>query len=114
MARNACDKPGTTKLRRDFSQRKQTPFYCAWGCFRVFLIDGSAEPGQASIRVRPSPLNRCSFWRIAANPGELPPGEVIVRIPGSEAPPIGAKIRVAAMRQKLHLFSADGRTRIEA
>jgi len=52
--------------------------------------------------------------RIAANPGELPPGEVIVRIPGSEAPPIGAKIRVAALRQKLHLFSGDGRTRIEA
>ena len=52
--------------------------------------------------------------RIAANPGELPPGEVIVRIPGSEAPPIGASIRVAAMRQKLHLFSGDGRTRIEA
>src|SRR3954464_7134535 len=51
--------------------------------------------------------------RIAANPGELPPGEVIVRIPGSEAPPIGEKIRVAAMRQKLHLFSGDGRTRIE-
>jgi sn-glycerol 3-phosphate transport system ATP-binding protein len=52
--------------------------------------------------------------RIAANPGELPPGEVIVRIPGSEAPPIGEKIRVAAMRQKLHLFSGDGRTRLEA
>jgi sn-glycerol 3-phosphate transport system ATP-binding protein len=52
--------------------------------------------------------------RIAANPGELPPGEVIVRIPGSEAPPIGEKIRVAALRQKLHLFSGDGRTRLEA
>ncbi|EIG60242.1 sn-glycerol-3-phosphate import ATP-binding protein UgpC [Bradyrhizobium sp. WSM1253] len=52
--------------------------------------------------------------RIAANPGELPAGEVIVRIPGSEAPPIGEKIRVAATRQKLHLFSGDGRTRIEA
>ena len=51
--------------------------------------------------------------RIAANPGELPPGEVIVRIPGSEAPPIGQKIRVAAVRPKLHLFSGDGRTRIE-
>ena len=25
--------------------------------------------------------------RIAANPGELPPGEIIVRIPGTEAPP---------------------------
>jgi sn-glycerol 3-phosphate transport system ATP-binding protein len=52
--------------------------------------------------------------RVAATPGELPPGEVIVRIPGSEAPPIGERIRVAAMRAKLHLFSGDGRTRIEA
>ncbi|MGY3471706.1 sn-glycerol 3-phosphate transport system ATP-binding protein [Bradyrhizobium sp. LM6.11] len=42
--------------------------------------------------------------RVAATPGELPPGEVIVRIPGSEAPPIGERIRVAAMRAKLHLF----------
>jgi sn-glycerol 3-phosphate transport system ATP-binding protein len=52
--------------------------------------------------------------RIAATPGELPPGEIIVRIPGTEAPAIGAKIRVAAVRNKLHLFSGDGRTRIEA
>jgi len=51
--------------------------------------------------------------RVAATPGELPPGEIIVRIPGTEAPAIGAKIRVAAMRNKLHLFSGDGRTRIE-
>jgi sn-glycerol 3-phosphate transport system ATP-binding protein len=52
--------------------------------------------------------------RVAANPGELPPGEVIVRVPGTEAPAIGEKIRVAAIRTKLHLFSGDGRTRIEA
>jgi len=52
--------------------------------------------------------------RVAATPGELPPGEVIVRIPGTEAPAIGARIRVAAIRKKLHLFSGDGRTRIEA
>jgi len=52
--------------------------------------------------------------RVAATPGELPPGEIIVRIPGTEAPPIGAKIRVAALRNKLHLFSGDGRTRLEA
>ncbi|MDE5442142.1 sn-glycerol-3-phosphate ABC transporter ATP-binding protein UgpC [Bradyrhizobium sp. CSA207] len=52
--------------------------------------------------------------RIAANPGELPPGEIIVRIPGTEAPAIGEKIRVAAVRAKLHLFSGDGRTRVEA
>jgi hypothetical protein len=33
---DARDKAGTTNLRADLSQRKQTPFYCAWGCFRVF------------------------------------------------------------------------------
>ena len=50
---------------------------------------------------------------VAANPGELPPGEVIVRIPGAVAPGIGEKIRAVAPREKLHLFSADGRQRIE-
>jgi sn-glycerol 3-phosphate transport system ATP-binding protein len=51
--------------------------------------------------------------RIAANPGELPPGEVIVRIPGATGPAIGERIRAIAPREKLHLFSADGRKRIE-
>jgi len=49
---------------------------------------------------------------VAANPGELPPGEVIVRILGAVAPDIGEKIRAVAPREKLHLFSADGRQRI--
>jgi sn-glycerol 3-phosphate transport system ATP-binding protein len=42
----------------------------------------------------------------------LPPGEVIVRIAGAQAPAIGQPIRVIAPRDKLHLFSADGRQRI--
>ncbi len=50
---------------------------------------------------------------VAANPGELPPGEVIVRIPGATAPAIGERIRAVAPREKLHLFSADGRERID-
>ena len=50
---------------------------------------------------------------IAANPGELPPGEVIVRIPGAVAPAIGERIRAIAPREKLHLFSADGCQRID-
>jgi sn-glycerol 3-phosphate transport system ATP-binding protein len=50
---------------------------------------------------------------IAANPGELAPGEVIVRIPGAVAPAIGERIRAVAPREKLHLFSADGRKRID-
>ncbi len=51
---------------------------------------------------------------IAANPGELPPGDVIVRIPGATGPGIGAQIRAAAPADKLHLFTADGRKRIGA
>jgi sn-glycerol 3-phosphate transport system ATP-binding protein len=50
---------------------------------------------------------------VSATPGELPDGEVIVRIPGQDAPPIGSGIRVTAARDKLHLFAADGRNRIE-
>jgi sn-glycerol 3-phosphate transport system ATP-binding protein len=50
---------------------------------------------------------------VAANPGELPPGEVIVRIPGAIAPAIGERIRAIAPREKLHLFTADGRKRID-
>jgi sn-glycerol 3-phosphate transport system ATP-binding protein len=50
---------------------------------------------------------------VAANPGELPPGEVIVRIPGAIAPAVGERIRAIAPREKLHLFSADGRQRTD-
>ena len=50
---------------------------------------------------------------VAANPGDLPPGEVIVRIPGAVGPAIGERIRAVATRDKLHLFSADGRKRVE-
>jgi sn-glycerol 3-phosphate transport system ATP-binding protein len=49
---------------------------------------------------------------IAANPGELPPGEVIVRIPGAIGPAIGERIRAVAAPDKLHLFTADGRKRV--
>ena len=40
-------------------------------------------------------------------------GEVIVRIPGATGPAIGEKIRAVAARDKLHLFSSDGRKRVE-
>src|SRR6476619_2521977 len=49
---------------------------------------------------------------IAANPGDLPPGEVIVRIPGAVGPAIGERIRAVAASDKLHLFTADGRKRV--
>ena len=50
---------------------------------------------------------------VAANPGELPPGEVIVRIPGAIAPAIGSRIRAVAQPEKLHFFTPDGRKRVE-
>jgi sn-glycerol 3-phosphate transport system ATP-binding protein len=50
---------------------------------------------------------------VSQKPGELPPGEVLVRIPGQEGPAIGQKIRAVAPREKLHLFTADGRQRVD-
>ena len=50
---------------------------------------------------------------VSATPGELPEGEVIVRVPGQIAPAVGERIRASAPRDKLHLFSADGRSRID-
>ena len=49
---------------------------------------------------------------VSSKPGELPPGEILVRIPGQEGPAIGEKIRTVAPREKLHLFTADGRKRV--
>ena len=49
---------------------------------------------------------------VSAKPGEPPPGEILVRIPGQEGPAIGEKIRAVAPREKLHLFTADGRKRV--
>jgi sn-glycerol 3-phosphate transport system ATP-binding protein len=50
---------------------------------------------------------------ISAKPGEPPPGEILVRVPGQEAPAIGERIRVLAPRQKLHVFVDGGRKRID-
>ncbi len=50
---------------------------------------------------------------ISAKPGEPPPGEMLVRIPGQDSPAIGEKIRVLAPRERLHAFADGGRKRIE-
>jgi len=50
---------------------------------------------------------------ISPTPGEMPPGEVIVRIAGVIAPSPGERIRAIAPAEKLHLFRADGRKRID-
>jgi sn-glycerol 3-phosphate transport system ATP-binding protein len=71
---------------------------------------------EAIERVGPETFvygTRSAAQTVSATPGELPPGEVIVRLPGSAAPGVGERIRVTAPRQKLHLFRADGRARID-
>jgi sn-glycerol 3-phosphate transport system ATP-binding protein len=40
-------------------------------------------------------------------------GEILVRLPGENAPPIGDAITAVASRAKLHVFTADGRRRID-
>ncbi len=49
---------------------------------------------------------------VSPRPGELPPGEILVRIPGQSGPAIGERIRATAPSEKLHLFSTDGRKRL--
>jgi sn-glycerol 3-phosphate transport system ATP-binding protein len=50
---------------------------------------------------------------VSAHPGERPPGEIIVRVPGEVAPELGASIRAVAPRERLHLFGASGRRRVD-
>jgi sn-glycerol 3-phosphate transport system ATP-binding protein len=90
-----------------------------------FLISGDSIAGGIALELTVEAIERVgaetfiygarqhAVQGVAANPGELPPGEVIVRIPGAVAPAIGERIRAVAPREKLHLFSADGRKRID-
>ena len=50
---------------------------------------------------------------VSAKPGEPPPGEILVRIPGQQGPSIGETIKALAPREKLHLFVAGGRQRAD-
>jgi sn-glycerol 3-phosphate transport system ATP-binding protein len=40
-------------------------------------------------------------------------GEVMVRVPGEDAPALGTAVRATAARAKLHVYTSDGRTRID-
>ena len=40
-------------------------------------------------------------------------GEILVRVPGENAPPIGEAVTAVASRAKLHVFTADGRRRLD-
>jgi sn-glycerol 3-phosphate transport system ATP-binding protein len=46
---------------------------------------------------------------VSQRPGEPPPGEILVRIPGAGGPAIGEVIRAVAPTEKMHFFGPDGR-----
>jgi sn-glycerol 3-phosphate transport system ATP-binding protein len=50
---------------------------------------------------------------VSQKPGEPPPGELLIRIPGQHGPSIGETIKALAPREKLHLFAAGGRQRAD-
>nr|Q07UI9.1 RecName: Full=sn-glycerol-3-phosphate import ATP-binding protein UgpC [Rhodopseudomonas palustris BisA53] len=91
----------------------------------TLLTDGSAPEGGVAIELRIEAVERVgpeSFVygsrsnggaAVSPHPGERPAGEIIVRVPGEIAPELGARVTVAAPRQKLHLFDAGGRRRID-
>ncbi|WP_439923702.1 sn-glycerol-3-phosphate import ATP-binding protein UgpC [Nitrobacter sp. JJSN] len=51
---------------------------------------------------------------VSTKPGEPAPGEILVRVPGQSGPAIGERIRAVAAPDKLHLFSACGRKRLDS
>jgi sn-glycerol 3-phosphate transport system ATP-binding protein len=92
----------------------------------TLVTGGGAPEGGLAVELRVEAVERVgpeSFvygsrsngdtTAISAHPGERPPGEIIVRVPGEAAPDLGAPIRAVAPRERLHLFSADGRRRVD-
>ncbi|MGD9838384.1 MAG: sn-glycerol-3-phosphate import ATP-binding protein UgpC [Afipia sp.] len=91
-----------------------------------FLLTGTAAPESLTLELTVDAIERVGAETyvygtrtrdnagpaVSAKPGELPPGEIIVRLPGEAAPAVGERIGVSAARPKLHLFSPDGRSRI--
>ncbi|MBR0871598.1 sn-glycerol-3-phosphate import ATP-binding protein UgpC [Bradyrhizobium tropiciagri] len=89
-----------------------------------FVISGETAPGGVALGLTVEAIEHVGAETfvygsrqreeqgVAANPGDLPPGEVIVRVPGTSGPAIGERIRAVAPRDKLHLFTADGRKRV--
>ena len=49
---------------------------------------------------------------VSAKLGDPTPPDILLRIPGQSGPRLGERIRALAPREKLHLFSADGRKRV--
>ena len=68
-----------------------------------------AETYVYGIRSRPAGARTAS-----SGPGEPPPGEILVRIPGQGGPSVGERVRAVAVQDKLHLFSACGRKRLDS
>jgi sn-glycerol 3-phosphate transport system ATP-binding protein len=80
----------------------------------LLLADGSARPADsvafelsvgAVERVGPETFVYGAFRR---------DGDVILRLPGKSAPAFGQRVTVSAPREKLHLFSTDGRHRLSS
>jgi len=92
----------------------------------LVMSNGSAPDGSVTLEMTVEAIERVGAETyiygirkqqngqpaVSSKPGELPPGEILVRIPGQEGPAIGEKIRTVAPREKLHLFTADGRKRL--
>jgi sn-glycerol 3-phosphate transport system ATP-binding protein len=92
----------------------------------LVIVDGNAPDGGIALDLTVEAIERVGAETyiyglraqqsgqpaVSAKPGEPPPGEILVRIPGQEGPAIGQKIRAVAGAEKLHLFTADGRKRV--
>ena len=73
--------------------------------------DGARPPDSVALNLTVGAIERvgpATFIYGAMARG----GDIIVRVPGQAAPGIGERISAVAARDKLHVFSADGRSRL--
>ncbi len=76
---------------------------------------GAGAPGDVAIGLTVEAVEKvgAETFIYGARPDSPGNQDLIVRVPGQSAPAPGEHIRATAPRDKLHLFSADGRQRIE-
>jgi sn-glycerol 3-phosphate transport system ATP-binding protein len=76
------------------------------------VLGGGADGGGLSLDLTVDAIERIGAETFVYG-SNSDAGEVMVRVPGDDAPALGAAVHAAAVRGKLHVFTGDGRTRLE-
>jgi sn-glycerol 3-phosphate transport system ATP-binding protein len=77
-----------------------------------FLLGAGAPNGGIGLDLTVDAIERIGAETFVYG-SNVEAGEVMVRVPGDDAPALGSAVHAAAVRGKLHVFTGDGRTRLD-